>query len=353
MDLTKPIRLLTSRAWRTYHGGKMISALHGEEGEDGHFPEEWLMSTVAARNVGREEIVEGVSTVAENGMPLDVLVEQEALHLLGAAHVEKYGKSLGVLVKLLDSAERLGVQVHPTREVARRLFDSAYGKTECWHIVDGRTINGEEPCIYLGFKAGVTREKWKECFDTQNIPEMLSCLHKIPVKKGDTYIVHGGVPHAIGAGCFLVEIQEPTDYTIRTERVTPGGLAVADAACHQGIGFEKMFDCFTYGGASAEENDALYKVTPIREERDGCAIEHIIYPAVTDMFALDLITVTREATFSDDSFYGIYVMAGSGSIDGAPLSRCDHFLVPAACDRVTVKADDDAPLTLLRFFGPK
>lgn len=353
MDLTKPIRLITSRAWRTYHGGKMISALHGEEGEDGHFPEEWLMSVVAARNVGREDIVEGISTVAENGMPLNELIEADPVALLGAAHTERYGSSLGVLVKLLDSAERLGVQVHPTREVARKLFDSAYGKTECWHIVDGRPIEGEEPCIYLGFKEGVTREKWKECFDTQNIPEMLSCLHKIPVKAGDTYIVHGGVPHAIGAGCFLVEIQEPTDYTIRTERVTPGGLAIADSACHQGIGFEKMFDCFTYGGASAMENLARYKVTPLCEEKEGYTVQRVIYPAVTDMFALDLITVTDEITLSDDSFYGLYVMEGKGSIDGLPLTACDHFFVPASCGSVKIKATAEAPLTLLRFFGPR
>ena len=87
---------------------------------------------------------------------------------------------------------------------------------------------------------------------------MLSCLHKVPVKKGDTFIIRGGVPHGIGAGCFLVEIQEPTDYTIRTERVTPSGLPVADAMCHQGLGFEKMFDCFDYQGYSLAELQKKY-----------------------------------------------------------------------------------------------
>ena len=353
MDLTKPIRLLTSRAWRTYHGGKMISALHGEEGEDGHFPEEWLMSTVAARNVGREDIVEGISTVAENGMPLNELIAQDPVAFLGAKHTEKYGSSLGVLVKLLDSAERLGVQVHPTREMARKLFNSAYGKTECWHIVDGRPIEGEEPCIYLGFREGVTRQDWKACFDTQDIPRMLTCLHKIPVKKGDTYIVHGGVPHAIGAGCFLVEIQEPTDYTIRTERVTPGGLAIADSACHQGIGFEKMFDCFTYDGLSLEETLARYKVEPQKEEKEGYSVEHIIYPGITDMFALDLITVTSEAVLPVTAFHGLYVMQGKGSLNGECLSACDHFFVPEACEAIKITAKADSPLKILRFYGPK
>ena len=267
--------------------------------------------------------------------------------------MKKCGRSLGVLVKLLDSAERLGVQVHPTREVAQRLFSSPYGKTECWHIVDGRTIDGEEPCIYLGFREGVTREAWKECFDKQDIPRMLSMLHRIPVKTGETYIVHGGVPHAIGAGCFLVEIQEPTDYTIRTERVTPGGFAVADAACHQGIGFEKMFDCFTYGGASVAENLSRYKVNPIKEERDGYTVEKIIYPDVTDMFALDMITVTDRAILPVDAFHGLYVMKGKGTLNGAPLDKCDHFFVPASAEAMQIQKMGEEPLVLLRFFGPR
>ena len=58
LDFTKPILLDTSRAWRTYLGGKTISRLHGEEGEDCHFPEEWLMSLVVARNAGRKMLVQ-------------------------------------------------------------------------------------------------------------------------------------------------------------------------------------------------------------------------------------------------------------------------------------------------------
>jgi len=228
VDLTKPIKLATSRAWRTYLGGSMISKLHGVPGEDDHFPEEWLMSVVAARNSGREHIVEGISRVEATGQTLAELIDASPSELLGVHHTDKYGKSLGVLVKLLDAAERLTLQVHPTRECAKKLFDSEFGKAECWHIIGEREIKGEKPCIYIGFKEGITREHWKHCFDEQDIPAMLDCLHRIEVKTGDTFIIRGGVPHGIGAGCFLVEIQEPTDYTVRTERITPSGLAVAD-----------------------------------------------------------------------------------------------------------------------------
>lgn len=61
-----PFLLDNPRAWRTYLGGRMLDALHGDSnGEDGHFPEEWILSTVAARNAGREQFPEeGMTTCA-------------------------------------------------------------------------------------------------------------------------------------------------------------------------------------------------------------------------------------------------------------------------------------------------
>lgn len=331
----------------------MISALHGEDGEDCHFPEEWLMSVVAARNSGREHIVEGVSRVAGTELTLPALIDAYPEELLGRVHLARYGKSLGVLVKLLDAAERLTLQVHPTRECAKRLFDSAFGKTECWHIIGERRIGGETPCIYIGFREGITREYWKRCFETQDIPAMLACLHRVEIKKGDTFIIRGGVPHGIGAGCFLVEIQEPTDYTVRTERTTPSGLAVADFMCHQGLGFENMFDCFTYDGASLEETLRRYRVNARRETGEGYCIEQIIYPEVTEMFSLDAITVETSITLKGNgAFCGIYVLEGRGRIDGAPLATCDHYFIPAACERVTLTREGEFPLRFIRCMGP-
>ena len=353
IDFTKPIRLVTSRAWRTYLGGKMISVLHGETGADTNFPEEWLMSTVSARNAGREHIVEGISRVADTDLTLAGLVKAYPHEMLGDAHVSAHGENLGVLVKLLDAAERLTLQVHPTRETAKRLFDSGFGKTECWHIIGEREIGGEKPCIYIGFREGVTREEWERCFREQDIPAMLACLHKVEVKTGDTFIVRGGVPHGIGAGCFLVEIQEPTDYTVRTERVTPSGLAVADSMCHQGLGFDRMFDCFEYDGADLDKTLQRYRVEPVCESGDGYDVKHIIYPEVTDMFALDLVTVTDTAALANHAFCGIYVLSGEGSLEGMPIKACDHFFVPASCHRITLTAKGDAPLTLIRCFGPQ
>ena len=112
-----PIRLNTPRAWRTYLGGSQLDLLHGRSGEDVHFPEEWIMSVVAARNAGREDYPdEGMSFLADfPELSLKQLLEENATRYLGRAHTERSGAALGVLLKLIDSAERLTLQVHPDR----------------------------------------------------------------------------------------------------------------------------------------------------------------------------------------------------------------------------------------------
>ncbi len=245
-----PFLLDNPRAWRTYLGGRMLDALHGDSnGEDGHFPEEWILSTVAARNAGREQFPEeGMSHLRGTDVTLRSVLESDTEGYLGKGAAQP---TLGVLTKLIDSAERLTLQVHPDKPTALRLFRSQYGKTECWHILSGHPVNGEEPCIYYGFRPDMTRARWEALFHAQDIPGMLAGMQKYPVHPGDTILIEGGMPHAIGAGCFLVEIQEPTDYTIRVERTTPSGFAVADSMCHQGLGFETMFESSTMSRTAA------------------------------------------------------------------------------------------------------
>ena len=310
MSVRKPMRLLPASAWRTYRGGSLLAALHGQKANDSHFPEEWLLSTVRARNAGREDIVEGLSLIESDGSLKDYLaVDPEGL--LGPGRHET-----GMLMKLIDSAERLSVQVHPTRADAMRLFGSPYGKTECWHILGGREIGGRKPCIWFGFKPGVTREAWARLFYAQDIPGMLDCLHRIEVQPGETWLICGGVPHAIGPGCFLAEIQEPTDLTLRTERTDPQGNPLPDESCHQGIGFERMLDCFRYEGRTLKETRAAWRITP-RRIGEGAGYERISLLGYdsTPYFRLEKWTVSGAMRCDPQSqYWGLYALAGEGSL---------------------------------------
>lgn len=353
--MNNPIKLLPERAWRKYLGGKLIDELHGNfDTKDTSFPEEWLMSTVKAINHGREDIVEGLSHT-ENGETLASLIEKYPKNMLGEKHFAKYGAKTGVLVKILDSAVRLGVQVHPTRAKAKQYFGSDFGKTECWYIIGKRKIEGEDdPCVYIGFKEGITKEKWEKCFYEEDIPTMLGCLNKVPVEIGDTILVRGGVPHAIGAGCLLVEIQEPTDYTLRTERHNFDGSYSTDEACHYGAGFEAMFDCFDYDGLSLEGERKKSGIAPIKTEFDGYSVTRILKYSDTPMFRMELVEVSESCIIEEnDVFSGMYILSGKGSFAGAFAEKGDQFFLPASCDKFEIVNLGSEPMKIMRYYGPE
>ena len=231
-------KLDNPRVWRTYTGGANLDALHDiKPGLIGrNYPEEWIVSDTAS--TGKTE-GEGLSLIPAMGnLPLKSLISDSPGVFLGSAHVRKYGPRLGVLTKLIDSAERLTIQVHPDKKKAMEYFSSPFGKTECWYI-----LGGADPCVYAGFREGVTRELWEELFDKQDTKGLLDCLIRLSVREGDAVLIPGGLPHAIGADTFLIEIQEPTDYTLRFEKITPQGLQISDEQCHLGLGFDRIFDC--------------------------------------------------------------------------------------------------------------
>ena len=179
-------KLRANRVRRTYLGGGRIDAFTGfaPDCSDGvPRPEDWLASTTTAFNGTREIAGEGLGRLEDGRLVKDAV-----------------GK-LPILVKLLDSDERLVVQAHPTVPCARAKFNSPVGKTECWYFLDG---TAPDACVYLGFKPGVTRTAWRAAFEAQR--GILDMLHRVPVRAGDFVFVDGGVPHAIGGGCFMVEI---------------------------------------------------------------------------------------------------------------------------------------------------
>ncbi|NHN33942.1 mannose-6-phosphate isomerase [Paenibacillus sp. S3N08] len=359
----RPLKLLSNRVWRTYHGGKMIEQWQGnEEPQDNSFPEEWIASVVQARNAGREHIIEGLSLVdIEGGTPVSLLelVSTAPVSFLGERHVQMFGSQLGVLVKALDSAERLTIQVHPDRQTAKALFQSAFGKTEAWYILGGREIDGEEPYILYGFKQGMTREKWEKLFWDQDIAGMIDSLNKLKVEPGQVFLVEGGMPHAIGSGCFLLEIQEPTDFTIRVERATPGGRVIPDFMCHQGIGFERMFDCFHYDAYSREEVAERFRLEPkLLHESKGFIERSLISYEDTRYFALSSIEITTSCVVGQQgSFSALVVATGGGNLvwDGGSMEvkQGDQIFLPAGVEELRCERTTGEKLQLLRCFPPQ
>lgn len=337
-----PLKQKSNRVWRTYEGGALIDQWKMDTPEiDGDMPEEWIMSTVTARGNSRPKN-EGLSLLnTPFGIKsLKELVESDKALFLGEKLAKKYGTT-GVLIKILDSNERLTIQVHPDKGYAQIMLNSSFGKTESWYVLNTRKINGENPVIYMGFKEGVTRELWKHYFINQDIEGMLDCLHKIEVKPGDAFMIYGGVPHAIGSGCFLMEVQEPTDYTMRVEKVTPAGLRISDELIHQGLGEEMMLECFHYDNYPYDEAIKHWKVEPeIVDSSSPYKLKSIFNETHTNCFGLKELELNGEYTIkTSDSFYVAVIYFGEGTIlcneKTYNFKQGDEIFLSAAIEEVT------------------
>ena len=123
-----------------------------------------------------------------------------------------------LLVKLIDAAKDLSIQVHPDNVYARK-HEGQYGKTEMWYVVDA--VPGAS--LYYGFEQEVTPEQLRTAIEDGTL---CGLLHKVPVKTGDVFFIAAGTVHAIGAGILIAEIQQSSNVTYRVydyDRLGPDG----------------------------------------------------------------------------------------------------------------------------------
>jgi mannose-6-phosphate isomerase len=271
------VELKETRVYRPFVGGKLLDEFcRASHPEDGHFPERWICST----------------TKAGDGSGLSETIDGKLLATL-------VPEPLSILVKLVDSYTRLMIQVHPDGRRARGFFGQPNGKTECWYVLDTRSVDGVDPYVLVGFKEGVDRRRWESVFERQDIPAMEDCLHRIPVHKGDAFFIPAGVPHAMGSGVFFAEVQEPSDITLRTEWKSPDDRQMSPFDLHHGAGFDAMFSCFDYDGLSLAGTLGRFKV-----ERTG--------NSVVDVPPFALMDVSFETSYpvSPHSFAIVIVLDG-------------------------------------------
>lgn len=117
------------------------------------------------------------------------------------------GTDFPLLIKFIDSGDRLSVQVHPGNDVTDE-NGTPLGKTEMWYIIDAK----EDSHIIYGLCDGITIENFKERIENNNFEDL---LRKVHVKAGDCFFIPAGQIHAIGKGIVLAEIQQNSDTTYR------------------------------------------------------------------------------------------------------------------------------------------
>src|SRR4029077_11676858 len=122
---------------------------------------------------------------------------------LGPELHRSFGSEPGLLVKLLDAGERLPVHWHPDRDFAKDHLASRCGKNEGWIVLAARP----DARIWLGFNREIEAGELRSWVDEQDAETMLAGMNIFTPEPGDVYYVPAGVPHAIGAGITIVELQ--------------------------------------------------------------------------------------------------------------------------------------------------
>ena len=224
---------------------------------------------------------------------------------------------------MLDSGIRLPVQAHPTKEFSRKYFHSEYGKAESWVILGLR----ENAKLYFGFQDGVTIEEFKAAVEKSEYDKeaMVGLIREVNVEKGDVLFIPAGAVHAIGYGCLILEVQEPTDFTIQPERWC-GDVKLSDYEMYLGIDKETAFTCFDF------EHKVQGKVkAQIIEKTEQFQYESLIGKQQTDCFRVNRINAGGTISLKEPA--SVYVVTdGNGVLSGQDyernLKKGDYFFLP-------------------------
>jgi len=129
--------------------------------------------------------------------------------LLGAKAIRQTGTRFPLLIKLLDCAQWLSLQVHPNDEQAVALEGPGqFGKTEAWHILDAKP----DATLIAGLKPDTSSERLANSIRDGTIIENVQYA---AVEPGDTVFMPAGTLHALGPGLLVYEVQQTSNWTYR------------------------------------------------------------------------------------------------------------------------------------------
>ena len=241
--------------------------------------------------------------------------------------IEEFGHSLvgtkvstekfPLLVKLINSREKLSVQVHPGDEYAKRV-ENEFGKTEAWYVVaakpGAKLIVGTKNCDKAVFAKAIEEGK---CEDYLNV---------IDVKKGDCFLINSGLVHAICEGLIIAEIQQNSDVTYRVydyDRLQNGRP--------RELHIEKSIDVITVPAKSVE--DSVTSALGLPENR----LNELYACGYYQIYKLD---VNGTCSFAQNHpFLLMSVLEGSGIVNGQPVKKGDHFILPCGFGEVEMQGE--------------
>jgi len=251
---------------------------------------------------------------------------KEGASLLGKVPFDQTGSRFPLLIKLLDSAKWLSLQVHPDDEQAERLEGPGFfGKTEAWYIVEAD--EGAE--LLSGFRDGVSRDDIKSAVGKADI---LDLVVRREVHTGDSILMSPGTIHTLGPGLLIYEVQQTSDLTYRVYDWDRPMTGRRKLHIDQSI---EVLDPYAKGN-----------IQPGRSVNTEKCKRNLIS---CKYFSLDLIAGISGSLLMDtkgDSFSAITVLDGTISVAGSgwriELKKFDSLLVPAACLQYNIELSEQA-----------
>jgi mannose-6-phosphate isomerase len=295
-------------------GDKIIPFKHLDTKLD-HVGESWEISGVK----DNETIV---ANGIYKGRTLNELVREQKAQLVGEENYERFGEEFPLLIKFIDARQDLSIQVHPTDEIAHRQGKSR-GKTEMWYALE--STPGAQ--LYNGLKQQITPEQYKAMVDNDTITDALA---RYEVREGDVFFIPAGRIHAIGAGCFVAEIQQTSDVTYRIydfkRKDTNGNYR----------------ELHTKEAAESIDYTVLDNYRAEYESVKNEGVQVVTCPYFTT--AVYDLTEPMTLDYSElDSFVILIAVKGEGVIssDGEkmPFQMGDTILIPASAKEVKVEGE--------------
>lgn len=260
-----------------------------------------------------------VASGPEAGRTLAEVTAEHGAALAGGRAFGRTGARFPLLIKLLDTAEWLSLQVHPNDEQARRMEGAEqWGKTEAWHILEA----APEAEVLCGLRPDVTRAALDPAIRSGTIVEL---MRRLSVRAGDTVFVGAGTIHALGPGLLLYEVQQTSDITYR----------VFDWNRPQSAGRALHIDQ-SLAVADVGQTGQARPLPPIDDGR-AMLVE-------CPYFTLELLageTRPIDLDTGGTSFHALTVVAGGVDVVGdgwrEELARFETIVVPAACGGYTLR----------------
>ncbi|MDB6075459.1 MAG: gmuF 2 [Verrucomicrobiaceae bacterium] len=196
MSLLHFLPLYQTRVW----GGRRLEACLGRSLPDAQpYGESWDL-------VDRESEQSVVASGPYAGSTLHDLWINERETIFGAAYASHPAGRFPILIKVLDCADDLSIQVHPPVEMAAVL--NGEPKTEMWFVAQAEP--GAK--LYAGLNKGVSRTIFEVSLTDGTVADHVHCLFPCT---GDSLFVPSGRLHALGKGLLIYEIQQNSDTTYR------------------------------------------------------------------------------------------------------------------------------------------